>query len=403
MKRNEATKMVRVAVMLVIGALFTPMLTSCSQDKPATTEAKSTTTDAPKTDFEAQVEEYIRLFPYQDTYKYVKRYIGDDPSKLNTWLVTEPKLIRAGEDVVVRTNNDTFYTMAFIFLEDEPIVLESKSPSKDRFNSFQLMDDRNANYRNIIYPNGEYTLYHGKKPENVRGEAIAVPSQLSVVLVRVEVKDKNNPNDIAAAKAVFNGFAIRGAPPANFPPLDLLSGFSDDVVKEGNRRLDETFKSIPFGKTIVGPGQKPGVDVPYLYHSAGTKGGWGGPATSHSAYEVRFVDKNGDELRGSKGTYTLTTKEPPVDAFWSITIYDTDRGGFLHPNAQDRYHFNNTTAVKNDDGTVTFTFKQSCKDSDLNCLEVPAGRFDVTARYYLPQEEIRTKAWTLPQIELKAK
>ncbi len=31
---------------------------------------------------------------------------------------------------------------------------------------------------------------------------------------------------------------------------------------------------------IVGPGQELGKDVPYLYHSAGTLQGWGGPATS---------------------------------------------------------------------------------------------------------------------------
>lgn len=33
---------------------------------------------------EEQVEEYIRLFPYQDTYNYAKRYTGGDPSKLNS-------------------------------------------------------------------------------------------------------------------------------------------------------------------------------------------------------------------------------------------------------------------------------------------------------------------------------
>ena len=93
---------------------------------------------------------------------------------------------------------------------------------------------------------------------------------------------------------------------------------------------------------------------------------------------------------------------PPADAFWSITVYDTERGGFLHPNDDDRYHINNTAAIRNDDGTVTFTFKQDCESSDLNCLEVPAGRFDVTSRYYLPHEEIIIGEWTLPKIELQA-
>ena len=134
--------------------------------------------------------------------------------------------------------------------------------------------------------------------------------------------------------------------------------------------------------------------------AAFTKCCWGGPEPAHSAYETIWFDKNGDKMLGRNGTYTVTTEEPPVDAFWSITVYDTERGGFLHPNEDDRYHINNTAAIRNDDGTVTFTFKQDCKASDLNCLEVPAGRFDVAARYYLPHEEIITGTWTLPKIEL---
>ena len=94
---------------------------------------------------------------------------------------------------------------------------------------------------------------------------------------------------------------------------------------------------------------------------------------------------------------------PPVDAFWSITVYDAERGGFLHPNAHDRYRINNTLASRNADGTVTITFKRACEATDLNCLDVPAGRFEVVPRYYLPHAEIVAGVWTLPKIELVAK
>jgi hypothetical protein len=96
------------------------------------------------------------------------------------------------------------------------------------------------------------------------------------------------------------------------------------------------------------------------------------------------------------------TAPPPVDAFWSVTVYDTERGGHLHPNDRDRYHINNTTAVKNADRTVTFTFKQVCLATDTNCLDVPAGRFDVTVRYYLPRRDIVSGTWRFPKIELAA-
>ena len=118
------------------------------------------------------------------------RMTGGDPGKLNEWVKASRDLLKAGEDKIVRSNNDTLYKMAFVYLGDGPVVLRSDSPSKERFSSFQLQDDRNANYRNIIGPDGSYTLYHGEKPETITGEAIEVPSLLSAVVTRIEVKDQ---------------------------------------------------------------------------------------------------------------------------------------------------------------------------------------------------------------------
>ena len=182
--------------------------------------------------FEDQVSQYIQKFPYQETYNYALGYTGGDPDRLNSWLLPpEPALVKAGEDPVVRTNNDTYYNMAFVVLDDRPLFLESKTPSGDRFYSFQLMDDRNANYRNVIHPDGEYTLYFGQKPSVIRGEPIEVPSRLSVVLLRVEVRDKNAADDVAAAKSVYRGMTLTGAKPTTYPQNpDLLTGFDANVT-----------------------------------------------------------------------------------------------------------------------------------------------------------------------------
>ena len=348
-------------------------------------------------DFEKQVQEYIKNFPYQDTYNYAVKFTGSDPAKLNTWVFgAEPELVRAGQDKVVRMNNDTYYKVAFMLLDEGPVVLESAKPSNKRFYSFQLMDDHNVNFRNVIHPDGKYTIYHGKEPASVEGEVIESPSALAVVGVRVEVKDKNKGDDVAAAKEVFNGITISGPMIEDFPQIDLLSGFGSNIADEANKRIDEVFETTDFSKLIAGSGDVPNK-VSYLQLAAGTKGGWGGPVTSHSAYETFFTDKDGKELDGSKGTYTLTTEEPPVDAFWSVTVYDTRRGGFLHPNDDDRYHINNTSAVANKDGTFTFNFKTKCDAADKNCLEVPAGPFDFAIRYYLPKEPIRSGEWRMPK------
>jgi hypothetical protein len=349
-----------------------------------------------------QVDQYVRDFPYQETYKYAVEYTGGDPANLNKWVMgSDPVLIKAGEDKVVRTNNDTFYKAALVVLDQGPVTLRSDAPSDDRFSSFQLMDDRNVNYRNVIRPSGAYILFRGQRPESVEGEAIEVPSSFSVVLVRVEVKDKDDLADLSAAEAVFGGISIEGPDIASFPKLDLLSKYSDEVAEAANRKLDETLANEPFAETVVGPGKELGVDVPYLSHSAGTKGGWGGPGPEHSTYEFIFTDADGKTLVGANGTYQLTTTAPPVDAFWSITVYDTNRGGFLHPNKDDRYHINGTTAVPNDDESYTFNFKTACEPGDLNCLEVPEGRFDLASRYYLPKEEIVSGGWQIPRPRLQ--
>jgi len=365
------------------------MITACSREE-------STTTD----DFEKQVDDYIQKFPYQETFDYAMRLTGGDPGKLNQWGQASRDLLKAGEDTIVRSNNDTLYKTAFVYLGDGPVVLRSDSPSKERFSSFQLQDDRNANYRNIINPAGSYTLYYGEKPDTIEGEAVAVPSLLSAVVTRIEVKDPKDAADMADAQAVFDGITIEGPTIREMPAVDLLSGFDEQVAQEANRRIDETKLSVPYSKTIVGPGQEPGKDVPYLYHAYGTKEGWGGPATSHSAYESMFADASGETLEGSKGEYVLVTEAPPVNSFWSITVYDTTTGRF-HPNDDDRYHINNTTAVKNEDGNYTFRFKVECEDGDVNCLAIPTGPFDVAARYYLPEPEIMNGEWTIPRPVLK--
>ncbi len=207
---------------------------------------------------DAEVANYIEKFPYQDTFDYMMRYTDGDPSKLNVWVIgVKPELVKAGDDKIVRMNNDTFYKLAFIGLEQGPVRLQSEKSDNNRFSSFQIMDDRNVNFRNVIRPKGSYTLFHGDKPANIGGEAIEAPSQLVVLIVRVEVKDRNNADDMRDAKAVFNGITISGPKLDTLTKLDLLGGFDEMVVKEATRQMDETFASATFSEMVAGVGDVP--------------------------------------------------------------------------------------------------------------------------------------------------
>ncbi len=363
---------------------------SCAQK----TEEKSETT------FEAQLEDYFKKFTYQETYNYIIMYTDGDAKQLNKIFVgSKPVLEKAGSDKVVRMNNDTYYTGGFVYLTEGPVKISASVYDENRFYSFQLMDDRNVNFKNIIRPSGDYYLYYREKPKNINGELIESPSEIAVIAIRVEVKDKNDSIDVTAANKVFHGINIGGPEISNFPVLDVLSSFDKKVVKRANEMMDSVFANVEFHKLVPSPGQVPDI-VSYLYLAASTKAAWGAPVATHSSYQIIFFDNNQEDLNGSKGTYTFTTYEPVVDAFWSVTVYDTERGGFLHPNKDDRYHINNTSAVKNEDGTITFLFKTQCEDGDINCLEVPEGQFDLAIRYYLPNEELQIGEWKMPNPQL---
>jgi hypothetical protein len=142
------------------------------------------------------------------------------------------------------------------------------------------------------------------------------------VVVRVEVKDKNDPVDVAAAAAVFDGIDIIGAGLDEMPTLDLLSGFSDAVATEAHRLIDSTATHTEFRSLVAGAGQVPD-EVSFLRLAAGSKVGWGGPVTSHSSYEMMFTSADGEEPIGGNGTYEIVTEAPPVEAFWSVTASDT--------------------------------------------------------------------------------
>ena len=86
--------------------------------------------------FEKQVEEYIQKFPYQNTYAYAMQFTGGDARKLNKWGQASRNLLKAGEDKIVRSNNDTLYKTAFVYLGDGPVVLRSNAPSQERLARF---------------------------------------------------------------------------------------------------------------------------------------------------------------------------------------------------------------------------------------------------------------------------
>jgi len=77
--------------------------------------------------------------------------------------------------------------------------------------------------------------------------------------------------------------------------------------------------------------------------------GWRGLPAAAATY-VNAVP----EMNDGKTPYTLTVKDVPVDAFWSVTLYDDK--GWMPVNKYNAYSFNNVTARKDEDGSITVHF-----------------------------------------------
>ncbi len=88
----------------------------------------------------------------------------------------------------------------------------------------------------------------------------------------------------------------------------------------------------------------------------------------------------------------MTVKDVPIDAFWSLTVYNAD--GFIDENELGAYSFNNVMAEPNDDGSITTHFG-GCEDGRVNCLPISEG-WNYVARMYEPRKEIWNGSWTFP-------
>ncbi len=125
-------------------------------------------------------------------------------------------------------------------------------------------------------------------------------------------------------------------------------------------------------------------DTDPLQHLINAAAGWGGLPKKNAVYERGVVEKNDGP------PYALTVKDVPVNAFWSITVYNAD--GFIDVNDLGAYSYNNITAKANNDGAITIHFG-GCMDGRVNCLPISKD-WHYVVRMYEPRKEILNGSWT---------
>ena len=138
----------------------------------------------------------------------------------------------------------------------------------------------------------------------------------------------------------------------------------------------------------------------YATRAAAARGGLWGNHGYEATYAMAWTDADGDPLDGTHNRYELRlSPPPPVDAFWSLTMYDTS-DFYLVANAINRYSIGDRTAglVTDDNGSVTIYIQREAPDNgkQSNWLPTPDGRFRPLMRMYQPRAEILTDEYILP-------
>jgi hypothetical protein len=376
----------------------------------------------------------------------------------------EARVFTYKDTAIVTPNSDTPYSLLWLDLRAEPIVLSVPAVGKSRYYAVQLEDGNTFNYgyigsRATGSDEGTYLVagpdWKGETPAGIKN-VFRSTTQFSLAGYRTQLF---NPGDMPNVIKVQAGYKVQPlsaylkqpAPPAaaaiNFPKIDKETAktnffeylefalqFAPPGPEEGDIRAKlarigvgpgKTFDFKDFSlehKSAVAMGMKEGeakIDQylstgekvingwkigsyfgnrdffhgNWLLRAAGAKVGIYGNDAVEATYPLTKTLANGEELDGSKHNYTLTFAKdqfPPVNAFWSVTMYD-GKTQLLIENPINRYLINSPMLqgmTKNPDGSLTMYIQKDSpgKAKESNWLPAPNDTIYLVMRLYSPKE-----------------
>lgn len=269
------------------------------------------------------------------------------------------------QQTVVRMNRDTLYSFAVVDLADGAVL---------------TLPDAGARYVSMAVVNADHFTNRVLHEPGKHRLEVAEHGTRYVTLIGRVLADAADPTDVAAANAVQDGFAVTAgsAEPLAGPRYDKKS-------------LDEARAALlALSRTVAGAtgmfGTKDAVDP--VRHLIGTAMGWGGLPESEAFYAT--VDPG-----LPVGEYCIVVHDVPVDAFWSISLYNAD--GFFEDSDKGGCTINQFTAAKEPDGSVVVHLG-GCSDGRPNCLRLMDG-WNYTVRLYRPHPEILDHTWKFPAVQ----
>ncbi len=380
-------------------------------------------------------------------------------------ILNEPRVFTYKDTAIITPNSDTPYSLCWLDLRAEPIVLSVPAVEKDRYFSVMLCDGNTFNYgyigsRATGNDPGDYLVvgpeWKGETPSGIK-KVFRSTTPFSLVAYRTQLI---NPEDMPNVIKVQSGYKVQPlsaflhqpAPPAA-PKIDFVPASTAGIKENFFGYLDAALEFVPetpeskdiranLARIGVGPGKtfafkdlsvehkaaillamKDGDDKvekylnsgmkdingwkvgslfgdagfysgDWLKRAAAAKGGIYGNDAAEAMYPLTKTLANGELLDGSKHNYILTFPAgqfPPVNAFWSVTMYD-GKTQFLIKNPINRYLINSPMlpCMKlNADGSLTIYIQKDNPgpDKESNWLPAPDGPIYLVMRLYWPKME----------------
>ena len=140
----------------------------------------------------------------------------------------------------------------------------------------------------------------------------------------------------------------------------------------------------------------------YLRRAAIALAGLGANPAEDAVYPILTSDADGNPLDGSNN-YLIhfdSDKLPPVDAFWSVTMYDGE--GYQAANELSRFAIGDRDPLQyNADGSLDLFLQHGNPgpEREANWLPAPLGPLGVTMRLYAPRPEVLDGGWVPPPVK----
>ena len=265
--------------------------------------------------------------------------------------------------VTVRGNQDTLYSFG---------VFDLKSPVT------VTLPETEGRYQSLMIVSQDHSIWglYGPKTGTLTEEKVG---SRYVFLALRTFMDPNDEQDMKAAHLLQDAVKVEQADIGTFDVPD----WKEEEVSQMRETINVISATVPETSKMFGRKE----DLDPVYHLLGAALGWGGLPAAAATYAAVFPENN-----DGKTTYTLTAKDVPVDAFWSVTLYDDE--GYMPDNEYNAHSFNNVTAKKAEDGSITIHFGGDPKAD--NFLPIVPG-WNYLVRMYKPGPEILDGSWTFPE------